>query len=211
MIKKQIKRVCTKDCRACEMTGGNSPKSAPERFRAIIPHTRALNFDMFGPGGSNQPHAHYRKRWADDETLLAPAASRLQTHLIAAACRQTYLQTVEDTLFTVSPGGTRHHHQSKGGARTGSRGSPAHDAVGEAAASAAAAKILEAMAAAEALAASEAAAKEAEDSASALRMEAEEEEKSRSEFEKAASAAVAEAEKRSREAEAALAAAQVKF
>ena len=67
MILKHLKKACCADCRTCEDTEG-----------------------------SNQPHVVYRPRWSDDDTLLTPAASLLQTELVALITRRDYAEVRED-------------------------------------------------------------------------------------------------------------------
>jgi hypothetical protein len=45
-------------------------------------------------GGSNHTSAMYRSGWADDEALLSPAASKLQTWFAAVLARQKYADLV---------------------------------------------------------------------------------------------------------------------
>ena len=45
--------------------------------------------------GSNQPETVYRPRWADDSALLSPAASTLETALLASKARHGYLHQEE--------------------------------------------------------------------------------------------------------------------
>ena len=65
MIKKHIRKACHSSCKPCEQTGG-----------------------------SNQPGAMYRYRWAEDEALLAPAARKLQSGVVTALARQNYADLV---------------------------------------------------------------------------------------------------------------------
>jgi len=59
MIKGYLGKACTEgECRACEVSNG-----------------------------SNQPETVYRPRWADDSSLLSPAASTLQAALLASTAR----------------------------------------------------------------------------------------------------------------------------
>ena len=67
MIRIHLKKACAEDCRTCEATGG-----------------------------SNQPDVVYRPRWVDDESLLSPAASKLQNGLVAALTRQDYAEFKDD-------------------------------------------------------------------------------------------------------------------
>ena len=67
MVKKFLKKFCDEDCFVCKSTGG-----------------------------SNQQHGGYRKGWAEDETLLNPAANVLQTRLKACIKNHEYVHTVED-------------------------------------------------------------------------------------------------------------------
>ena len=67
MVKKFLKKFCDEDCFVCKSTGG-----------------------------SNQQHGGYRKGWAEDETVLNPAANVLQTRLKASIKNHEYVHTVED-------------------------------------------------------------------------------------------------------------------
>ena len=73
MIKKFLKRPCENSCKTCLI-----------------------------PGQSNQPNALFRANWTDDETLLAPAASKLQSVVVAAFERRRYADVVEEANLSAS-------------------------------------------------------------------------------------------------------------
>ncbi len=70
MIRLYLKKACDEDCHTCKATGG-----------------------------SNQPGVVYRPRWVEDESLLSPAASKLQNGLVAALTRQDYAELKDDPNF----------------------------------------------------------------------------------------------------------------
>ena len=70
MIRLYLKKACDEDCHTCKATGG-----------------------------SNQPGVVYRPRWVQDESLLSPAASKLQNGLVAALTRQDYAEFKDDPDF----------------------------------------------------------------------------------------------------------------